>query len=316
MAFEQASSSPEKSGVCPCCPLTKAEFLPKEQIFKYDTVLFDQALPPPSGCIPLPLGRIRYDPMHGFARLLCLVLSFLLTTLPSAQSKQMKDTIKNMLWRHTEQSSFSLENLSPDEAKRLMRSGNFLNSLAPLWVKGHSLVLPMFLAHGVPFASVVPNVNEGVKILFDALAQILKFIYKPWPDPYDIDNVDVARQVVVAFLVANDVAINPAPHYFLNHSFEWFKQDGTLFFFLQEGVEAGNKFFRKLASLGRYGHKEYDIMKKIAFKHKLQGLPQFRPLFNIATSDGDEVYKVFWTGIPTEWAAQAIEALFFVRSQE
>jgi hypothetical protein len=79
---------------------------------------------------------------------------------------------------------------------------------------------------------------------------MLHFIYKRDITQADIENVDCARQIILACIISNGFELHPAPHYMLTHFFSFFTLDKTASFFANEASEA---FINPLREYYRFG---------------------------------------------------------------
>ncbi len=267
----------------------------------------------PGSAIDAPMKSVRYCPMHGVARMASCFLEPLLNTLGLGRANlrsEFKEMIRDTLGLRDD---VDLTNLTPKQAKKLLRNTKILQRLAKLFDGEGNVTfrVPDRLYGGVSLGSM--SKGACVFLFLTSLAQFLHFAYTPLPDEEDVKNLDVARQVIVAVATENSFPVWPAAHYMLNHALEFFLRDLTWYFFLQEAVENANKLFKALHKLSRKGTDgitEADVMKKILALNEL-ALTEFftRAYQKKEKSVHIGTWRVYKHALLTHWAKKAIMKL-------
>lgn len=311
LGFKAANAGLYTEDVCFCCSRTKESigmqnFAPTNDIFEIQSATNNMSAPYSTGNLPgFKLEQIRYDWMHGFGRLCCNVLEFLLPCLPSTKRQEAEEALLEYLWR--KDNKVDVKKLAPDEVKIVLGQEELLHRIASLFDENdHHFVVPSYLYNAVKY-HVSPR--DAVLKLLLAVEQFVRFAYTPWPNINNFRGLDVARQIIVATFVANSWRFHAAPHYLLNHALEFLLRDGTAYFFVQEGVERANRLFRSWTTMGHGSRQERceDVIKKHLFSNITAPLSDVVRAWQAAEKlPKREVVNLYTSAKPTPWYYKAV----------
>ena len=159
-------------------------------------------------CIGADPRLILYDPMHGLARLLVLVLTAILNAvqeLSSLCSRQILNILKQNRWSET-------SGINPKAAKQFFGK-NIDGQLIQLMEAAIEDIGSLILRPTGAMQSLVNSSRSAV----NSVRFYWSFIYNKDPSPEDLRSLKQARDDLEAFLWSLDCRMPPAPHYMLNH---------------------------------------------------------------------------------------------------
>jgi hypothetical protein len=197
-----------------------------------------------------PIGDLRYDPLHGVARMLCLILTNLATVLDGRTAtcfrKEICAHLVNAKMRSDKDAV--LGSLMPADVANILRNTDLLVSLSS-YFQSSAYIMPLNIYHNVHLST---QSKEGsVCLLLFSLREIFLFSRLRHPDRQDIISFEVARQVYIANLLANNWTVFPSIHYMLQHYPIFILKDRSSFFTLNEGDENAIGKLKKIARLGQ-----------------------------------------------------------------
>jgi hypothetical protein len=300
-------NSTKRSDVCFLCNWQKkqaaGEFL-SDDVFNVAAIpdeILNQKFK--NSSLPFILRNVRYDPMHGFARLVSLILNNLEETITASQVQQLKQLILTKCKQSKK--GINLHKIPPFLAKAIFSDLDLLEEMASIFADS-TLIPPTNLFGQFPINW---DKAECARNLFLSLHALLKFVYCDAPDDEDIRNVDCARQVIIACLVQNNFELHPASHYMLTHFFYFFLLDGTSSFFLNEGSESFVRWIRDNFRLGG-AKQEVSALRNISVSQNLRLASRRRrrqtPKRRPATSH--RVPLILASFLETDWVARARNA--------
>ena len=192
--------------------------------------------------IPFPqvdYRMILYEPMHGLARLLALVIQTIQSAVQDMSavcSRKIADLLRRYRWSET-------SGFNPKAAKQFFGQG--IDSLLGQCLQSAEEELQfVFRTHSGEYESFVNSATGAVK----CVREYWTYIYNKTPSNDDFKALCAARDQIESFLWSLQYQIPPAPHYMLNHFI-----DGVKFFspippydWINESNEAFHTVLRNL----------------------------------------------------------------------
>ena len=232
----RASSAPGgKPGTCFLCDFKKGaepatngeEFRLRQTTNDLKTAYHDSHFP---------LGALRYDPMHGIARVLCFLFSSLIRQLDPRRATSFRVLLSEALPSHRSSSNDDLlDKISPNEAGRILEHDALLLRLADE-VSDSSFSVPLALNQGISIQQT--SQPEAFLRLMISMRNYRRFTRLRSYNRHNILAFDKSWQYIRAIVCINGWCVTPTAHYMFHHYLEKVLVDAEAsFFVLQEGGE-------------------------------------------------------------------------------
>jgi hypothetical protein len=223
LGFDKANARLPAAKQCPHCHISRAAMRRGHFADPCAPYLIDPNRPLPKCLLPesLSASKVLYCYMHGFARLLCWVLSGLFNAAAAVSQQKFLNLV------HKHSATFLQPRASGavkvamrcEESKRLMEDTVTLNQLSALFLSGSRLARLCYPADARLHRQLQRlDASATARLVLNAVRVYFLFGRLRWPAPDAFRQLALARSILCAFFAVNQLSIMPSVHWMLNHA--------------------------------------------------------------------------------------------------
>jgi hypothetical protein len=315
LGLRASGAKGSKEGTCFLCNFTN-NTLPSENGDEFDIQKTTHNTDVSYNNSHFPLHALRYDPLHGIARLLCFLLSSIVRQLESRRATSFRNSLSTRLLKCPDPiDDKCLGKIKPKEAAIILEDDELIREMSKE-LEGSSYRIPPMLYGAVSLPQVTPS--EGFYQLMVSMRNYRRFTRLRFFTEEAILAFDTSWQYIQATISVNKWKATPSAHYMLNHYLEKVLVDAEAsFLVLQEGGEHTIGEMSNVTYFCQNTNKRALELLKHAMAISNLHLDQTNPDFWIPK--GDEPRRDFVTqnlnAKRTPWAVIALTTLISLSAQ-